>query len=331
MRGAFAGGVTSPRQGLAGRSYLVTRRCSERRFFLRPSRRTTDLVRYVLVAAAQRYDILVHAFCVLSNHLHLVVTDQHANLPAFMQYFDSVVARSVNASLGRFEGFRASASSYSAVVPLDPADVVAKAAYALANPVAAGLVRFGAEWPGLRSSPAQIGSTLVARRPKFFFDEKGYVPEAVELELTPPPGFASAGAFADALAEAVADLELQHRRRVEATGLGFLGVARVLAQKPFAHPAPGEPRFKLNPRVAARDKWKRIEALSSLKSFLAEYRAAWASFRAGVRTVVFPAGTYLLRVLHGAQSTAGGRPSSSERPWHARWARPPPGETAAGP
>ena len=293
--------MTAPRQVLPGKPYLVTRRCSERRFFLKPSRRTNDLVLYILAVAARRYDVLVHAFCVLSNHCHLVVTDQHANLPAFMQYFDSLVARSVNASLGRFEGFWSSAASYSAVIPLDPADVVAKAAYVLANPVAAGLVRHGAQWPGLRSSPRQLGARLVARRPKVFFDDKGYMPETVDLALTPPPAFASAAEFAERLTAEVAELEERHRREIETEGRGFLGVARVLAQKPLAHPSSGERRFKLNPRVAGRDKWKRIEALSCLKTFLAEYRAAWRERRSGNPNALFPAGTYLLKVLHGVQ------------------------------
>jgi hypothetical protein len=78
-----------------------------------------------------------------------------------------------------------------------------------------------------------------------------------------------------------------------------MGVARVLAQKPTAKPAHGEPRRGLNPRVAARDKWKRIEALGRLVEFLRTYRAAWAARCSGEANVIFPAGTYLLRVAHG--------------------------------
>jgi hypothetical protein len=59
--------VTAPRRILPGASYLLTRRCSERRFFLRPSRRTNELFLYVLALAVSRYGMLVHAFCVLSN------------------------------------------------------------------------------------------------------------------------------------------------------------------------------------------------------------------------------------------------------------------------
>jgi REP element-mobilizing transposase RayT len=293
--------ATPPRRILPGTSYLVTRRCSERRYFLRPSRLTNEVVLYILAVAAQRYGILVHAFCVLSNHLHLVITDQEARLPAFMQYLDSLVARAVNASLGRFEGFWASDASYSAVEPLDPADVIAKAAYVLANPVAAGLVRRGSEWPGLWSSPDQIGTgTLVAHRPKHFFDPNGYMPEVMELELTPPPGF-TAAEFQAQLAKALADLEEQHARELASAGRRFLGAARVLAQNPLSRPPAGEPRFGLKPRIAARDKWRRMQGIRTLKSFLHDYRRAWRERSAGISNVLFPAGTYLLRVLHGVQ------------------------------
>jgi putative transposase len=58
-------------------------------------------------------------------------------------------------------------------------------------------------------------------------------------------------------------------------------------------------RRGLNPRVAARDKWKRIEALTRLAGFLAEYRKAWRASRERRTGVLFPAGTYLMRVVHG--------------------------------
>jgi hypothetical protein len=219
-----------------------------------------------------------------------------------MQYFDSLVARAVNASLGRFEGFWATDGSYSAVEPLDPGDVVAKTAYVLANPVAAGLVRRGAEWPGLWTAPDRIGSMkLVANKPKHFFNPNGHMPEIIELELTTPPGFVSAADFRRQLSAALGDLERKHQDEFAAAGRRFLGAVRVLAQNPFSRPVAGERRFAMTPRVAARDKWKRIEGISRLKSFLREYREAWRARRAGQAHVLFPAGTYLLRILHGVQ------------------------------
>jgi REP element-mobilizing transposase RayT len=294
--------MTAPRQVLPGTVYLVTRRCSERRFFLRPSDATNGIFLYVLAIAARRYRVLVHAVCVLSNHYHLLVTDPDAQLPAFMQYLDSLVARAMNASLGRWEGFWSSEGSYSAVSQGDTEDILRKAAYVLANPVSAGLVQSAREWPGLWTAPEQLGcTTLTAKRPNVFFSASGAMPESAEIELTVPTGFASAEAFRALVAAALRDSEEESRRENEAAQRGFLGRARVLAQKPSARPAPGEPRRQLNPRVAARDKWKRIEVLKRLVEFLRAYRKAWRALREGDRDVVFPAGTYLLRIAHGVR------------------------------
>lgn len=296
--------MTAPRQILPGTTYLITRRCSERRFFLRPSALTNAIFLYVLAVAARRYRVGVHAFCVLSNHYHLLVTDQDALLPAFMQYLDSLVARATNAALGRWEGFWSSAASYSAVSHDSTDDIVRKAAYVIANPVSAGLVPHGREWPGLWSAPESLGATIVtAPRPKDFFRANGDMPDSAELVLTTPPGFASALDFQQRVAAAVREVEAECRK-LGSEGRRFLGRARALAQKPFARPAAGEPRRNLNPRVAARDKWRRIEAVSRLVAFLRAYRDALMERRAGSSDVVFPAGTYLLRVEHGVRCEA---------------------------
>jgi REP element-mobilizing transposase RayT len=292
---------------LPGTTYLVTRRCSERRRFLRPSALVNEIFLFVLALAARRYGLAVHAFCVMSNHYHLLVTDPRAQLPAFVQYLDAVVARAVNASLGRWEGFWASGTSFSAVSNSSSVDVVRKAAYVLANPVAAGLVQHGRDWPGLRTPPEQLGAAiLTARRPAGFFRAKGSTPGSLDLELTVPPGFASAQEFRDAVAQEVRALEDETRRSFAANGRRFLGRAKVLAQDPLAHPAGAEPRRKLSPRIAALDVLERIEAIAVLKRFVCEYREALAKLRAGVRDVLFPAGTYRLRVELGVRCGASG-------------------------
>ena len=182
-----------------------------------------------------------------------------------------------------------------------PADVLDKTAYVLANPAAAGLVRHGRDWPGLWSAPEQIGGApLVARRPGDFFRANGVMPEEVELGLTVPPGFDSAEAFRDQLVAALEVREEQAEKDASVKRLGFLGRTKVLSQKTTTRPLPFEPRQNLNPRVAARDKWKRIEVLATLSEFLADYRQAWSARRAGQLDAIFPHGTYLMRVLHGA-------------------------------
>jgi putative transposase len=296
--------MTAPRQILPGASYLLTRRCAQRQFLLRPSKLTNQTVGYILAVAARRHGILVHAFCVMSNHVHLVVTDPDARLPAFSQHLDSLIGRAMNFALGRREAFWGP-GPFSAVSLVGPADIIDKAGYALANPVAAGLVRRGRKWPGLRSKPEQIGAVeFEFRRPAFFFRPGGIMPEQVTLALVAPPCFASAADFREALSSALEAREGAAIAERIGRGAGFLGVARVLAQSPEDRPRSVETLGALVPQVACSDKWRRIEVLARLAEFVNEYRRAWNAWRTGVDGVVFPAGTYLVRLTHGVPCAA---------------------------
>jgi REP element-mobilizing transposase RayT len=298
--------MTAPRQILPGATYLITRRCFDRRFMLRPSARVNSVFEYALAQKAWEYGILLHAYCVLSNHFHVVLTDPHGRLPEFQRDLASTVARALNADHGRREYFWAP-GSYSAVALQTADDVLDKMAYVLTNPVAAGLVRRGREWPGLWSSPANVGAgARLVKRPDHYFRKEGPTPPTAPLELTCPAGFDSEEELRCRLTEELTRRETQVARDLVAKGRSFLGVRKVLAQDPFARPASVEPFRGLKPRVAARDKWKRIEAIGRLKSFLAEYREAWHAFKDGARGAVFPEGTYWMRVTMGVACSASG-------------------------
>jgi len=58
-----------PRRVVPGKTLFVSRRCSERRFFLRPCKATRSTVLYLVAEAANRFGVKVHALCVMSNHL----------------------------------------------------------------------------------------------------------------------------------------------------------------------------------------------------------------------------------------------------------------------
>lgn len=282
-----------------GTCYLVTRRCAQRQFLLRPSDLTAQIFLYVLAVAAQRYDVRVHAYCVMSDHYHLLVTDPLSRLPLFAQYLNALVARATNAALGHREAFWGP-PTYSAVELVAREDVVAKTAYTLANPVAAGLVPRGVEWPGLWSDLEQQANTsLSVKRPAVFFRSDGLMPETVELKLVAPAWFSPPEHFRNEVASALVDAEREAHAKMAAEDRTFLGAANVCAQDHTARATSFEPFRRLNPRVAARDSRKRIEALARRKRFAREYREAFAARKSGRTDVLFPPGTYLMRVLYG--------------------------------
>lgn len=165
---------------------MVTRRCSERRMFLRPDHRVTQAFEYVLARALDKYGIELHAYVVMSNHYHLVLTDVRGELPDFQRSLNGLVARAINCLLGRWESFW-DPHSYNAVELLGQKDVQEKMAYTLLNPVRAGLVGKATQWGGATSAGLGFGHCKVISRPDFFFSEK--MPETVKLRLTAPPGY----------------------------------------------------------------------------------------------------------------------------------------------
>jgi hypothetical protein len=134
-----------------------------------------------------------------------------------------------------------------------------------------------------------------------YFDEDGQMPASVELQLTPPPDFADDPTFVERVLEALREAEAAEAAKLASQERTFMGVARVLAQSFFARPAPGEPRRVLSPRVACRNKWKRVEALQRLRWFEQAYREALDAWRRRQRDVLFPLGTWQMRVLHAAR------------------------------
>ncbi len=130
------------------------------------------------------------------------------------------------------------------------------------------------------------------------------MPNEASLALARPKGFfaeLSDEEFAAKVRDAIRERESAIREKFKREGREFLGREGVLAQSPRGFPRPSEERFKLNPRVAAIDKWKRIELLQLLEEFVVNHAVALKEWAGGNREVVFPFGTYLMKVLHRAR------------------------------
>ncbi|MFO0748836.1 MAG: hypothetical protein U1F43_24695 [Myxococcota bacterium] len=294
--------MSKPRPIVAGEVVSVTRRTMARKFLLKPDPWVEAAFGYLLALYATRLDIGVVAGVVMSDHYHLLVVDRSGRLPTLMNELNAAMARVVNAMRGR-EGAVWDERQPHYQVMLDPQVALSMAAYQLANPVAAGLVEHGRDWPGFRTTPNAVGRTLRFARPAALESEAGTYPEVATLELVAPPGWGVGGAarFGAELAALVAQREELARREVRAAGREFEGVRRVLAA-PWTTEAtaPSDSR-KRGARVAAATDEARLAAyVSGRKRFVRLHAEAKELFVAGVREVLFPFGTWLMRVLFRA-------------------------------
>jgi REP element-mobilizing transposase RayT len=286
--------MTVPREVVPGRDYMITRRCSERRFFLRPDAATNNAFIYCLALAVQRSKVEVNFSVAMSNHHHTGIHDPHGNFPIFTEHFHGLLARCQNAHLGRFENFWSSEPT-SVVRLLEPDDVLDKMVYAFANPAVADLVEAANEWPGVTTYKATLSDIeLTAIRPAHFFREDGSMPERVTLKIHRPRAFADLDQeeWTEMIRTLVQAKESEARRVRIRDGKKVLGVQRILAQDPFSSPKNHALHFKLSPRLAARNRWARVEALRRNRGFLERYRDAIRRHLDGIANVLFPFGTY---------------------------------------
>jgi hypothetical protein len=134
------------------------------------------------------------------------------------------------------------------------------------------------------------------------------LPASVPLQLHRPPGFENDESFVESVALALTEAENRAAAELGREGRAFLGVARVLAQKPSARPAPGEPRRTMNPRVACRNKWGRIEALLRLAEFVRALPGGYLADARPTRSSLREIRLAVTRLLEpGPTTTANGR------------------------
>jgi hypothetical protein len=119
----------------------------------------------------------------------------------------------------------------------------------------------------------------------------------VTLKIHRPKAFAhlSQKEWAEKVRDLVQAKETQARERRAREGKKVLGVERILAQNPSSRPKSHAPHFKLSPRLAAKNKWARIEALRRNRAFLDKYRDAIKLHLEGAGSVLFPFGTYWMK------------------------------------
>lgn len=290
--------MTLPRRVIPGRFYMLSRRCTQQQFLLRPDNETNNAYAYCLAEAAQRFSIELIVAQQMSNHHHVDLFDRYGRIVEFTEHLHKMLAKCLNALRGRWENMWS--SDPPCIVELvDRSDVVDKIVYVATNPVLDHLVERVHHWPGAKTVRSLLRQEPIrAHRPRHFFREGGLMPETVDLTFTIPPELGDRDTVIAELRERIADMEREQARTRAQNGKGVIGRRGVLGQSWRATPYTRASRRGLRPRVAARSKWSRIEALRRNAAFVKAYCKARAAWLEGV-VIPFPAGTYWLRRFVG--------------------------------
>lgn len=298
--------MTQPRLVLAGSTVMITRRTVRRHHLFRPDPGIRGLYLYVLAVCAREFGVLIHAVTLMSTHEHLVVTDTQGRIPDFLRRLHRLVSLGTKV-LRKWEGPTWDHERSSVVRLLTDQAVIEKLAYTMANPVKAGLVRRARDWPGITVLPHELGRrTFVVERPEGFFDpDNPKWPDRVELTITVPPTLDrnyGAEGVRNAVAEELGRQERLACKEVKARGWRVLGPERVRRLSPYRRATSTEPLRNRNPTLAVGRGQTRLffQAVAELRAFRRAYRIALEQWRAGVRGVVFPLGTWCMCRVHGA-------------------------------
>ena len=151
--------MSKPRRHLPGQVSFLTRRTESRAYYLRPDTHCRRVVRFEIAKAALNADCAIHGLMTMSNHPHIVLTDNKGDRSDFMRDFAAGTARSRNHMLGR-KGHFWDNQQFGDTVLLDRDAVERKLIYTWTNPVQAGLVRRATQWPGAKILPHHWGKPM---------------------------------------------------------------------------------------------------------------------------------------------------------------------------
>lgn len=314
--------VTPPRQIHPNQLCFVTVRAVNRCYRFAPTPRVIETIWYCLAVTLAKYRgrIAMHELLWMSNHYHLVLTDQAGCLPRFMEQLNSLLARALNSIHGTIG--TTIEKGYNLVAVADEHKLVEHCIYTLANPCSAHLVDRSHHWKGVSSRRLKYGVAIAIKRPmgalwgnktresddatareskRASHTSRSKLPSQVDLVLERPPVLPELTdeRLRRHILEQLRQREqtlISDRRSRRTRVLGWDAATRV---SPTSVPTQPEERFGMTPSYSASTTSARVQAWERRRRFLESYYDALRRFLCGEWTTEFPEGTWLMKVRFG--------------------------------
>jgi hypothetical protein len=228
-----------------------------------------------------------------------LLRDEHGNYPAFLQHLDRMLSIKLGLHWDRTETTWA-VEQANVVHCVEAHDRFRALLYVTTNPINENQVEHVHDWPGASSLSLMLSErTVTVKRPERFFKDSSKMPAEVELRCVRPEGFEnlSHDEWVEKLENAIASAEQSARAQRLEEGKRVLGRKTVLRAKHTDTPKTVLPRARVKPCLACKNPERRELEWEAIRTFRAKYRAMLEKLVAKVADVLFPAGTYRLRLL----------------------------------
>ena len=269
--------------------HLITVRTLNAAILMVPSEALTTLLGGILARYQELFRITLFAYCILGNHLHVLLQAPQENVDEFMENVLREISRRVNWQLkrrGTFWGRRYDDQPIKKYSDLEDAFL-----YITTNAVKHGLTKRASLWPGLgcydQALREQERTFPFVLRSKRDADGK---PQVVHhtLKLTPLPHLAhlSKDERREFLKTRIEEREAFLQKSRSANGEGFMTPEAVRAQRPGL--LPKTVSYSPRPICYTKDPALRRAYKAERREVRRRYSEASAAFRSGQYDVEFP-------------------------------------------
>lgn len=273
--------------------HLVTVRTDEAKIWMVPGKTLNETVGGIIARYQELFGIILYTFCILGNHLHMLLKAQDQNLDQFMENVLRETARRTNWKNNRQGHFWS--RRYDDQVIRKEDDLLAAYLYVTTNAVKHGLIARISNYPGLHCydqimSESERVFPFVQRSQKAKDKNNGQpVISYHKLKLTPLPQHAkmTKKKRTELVRELIHKRETEIAEERKKVGKGFLGAKALKAQ--IAGRDPVEVSRSPRPVCYTKDPETRREYRAQRRLFREHYAEASEKFRAGELNTKFPA------------------------------------------